>query len=133
MEFTPDAVDIFTSKLASNIKYHICVGYVIGDGLYYMRKFGMLYPKVKDEPQPVERIVEAVHRTYDVIPVSAEITIPVFAYTLGAACEYDDDGEPIGYWPQIGRLVLTSTDKLLLPGGKLPQAYEHLRPMQLGW
>jgi hypothetical protein len=131
MEFTPDAVDIFTNEFTSTMKYRICVGYEIGERLYYMHKFGVLYPTVEGEALPTERIIESARRTYDAIEAPGEITIPVFAYHFGVPCEFDEDGEPIGDWPQIGRLVLQYNGKFLMPSAKLPQGYRHLSPFRL--
>lgn len=130
MEFTPEAVEIMTDDLAARVKYRLCVGYVIGERLYAMRKFVLAYPEMVDVEPPLDRLMQMCRRTYDQIEVPGEIIMPIFGYDLGAYCEYDDDGLPIGEWPPIGAAKITYTEKFLMKGGRLPPGYEHLMPMR---
>jgi hypothetical protein len=136
MPFDPQAVEIFTSDLTPYIKYCLCVGYAIDAQLYCMRKFGAIHPAYDLIEREQARVIEAARRTYDRIPDMGELTYPVFAYDFGVPCDDDDDGEPIGDWPQIGTLTLRYTKKFLMPGGKLPQGQQHLVPFrtyQVSW
>jgi hypothetical protein len=45
MTFDPQAVDIFTSDVAPSVTCRLCVGYVIDNRRYYLRKVGALSPK----------------------------------------------------------------------------------------
>lgn len=83
MEFNPEAVDIMTNDITEQAKYRLCVGYVIGERLYSMRKFGVLNPKMVGVEQPLDRIMQSCRNTYDKIEVSGEIIIPIFGYDLG--------------------------------------------------
>jgi hypothetical protein len=131
MAFDPQAVDIFTHDAGDTTKYRICVGYVLGDQLYYMRKFGYLYPKHEHDVHPEQRIIEAARNAYDNIPERGDFRIVVYGYDFGMPCDFDDQGLPIGHWPKIGDLVLKYDGKFLLPSGKLPSGYEHLRPLAI--
>jgi hypothetical protein len=131
MAFDPQAVEIFTHDGGDTIKYRICVGYVIGDQLYYMRKFGLLYPRNDAEVQPTQRLIEAARNAYENIPDKGEIRIVVYGYDFGMPCDFDDDGLPIGHWPTIGDLILKYDGKFLLRGERIPPGYEHLRPFAI--
>ena len=143
MEFNPQAVEIFSSDFSSTLGYvadftgqlkcRLYVGYVIGSRLYHMHKMGAVHPLIAGEPDPADKLIEAARLSYWRISNQGKVRIPVFAYDLGVPVEFDDDGEPIGEWPQIGELVLTYSEKFLMPGGQLPEDYRHLRPVQLGW
>lgn len=131
MEFSPDAVEIFTSEVESEVKCRMCVGYAIGDTLYSMQKFGGVIPIVDGESRPDQRITELARRSYECISNTGEISFDLFAYELGVPCEFDGDGLPIGEWPAIGKMTVNYTAKFLMPEGKLPLGYEHLLQLHL--
>jgi hypothetical protein len=130
MTCDPSVVDIMMSAYVPQVKYRLCVGYHIPKGLYSMRKFGLVSPRVAGEVHSQDTLMRACENTYNGIQTSGEITIPIFGYDLGARCEYDDDGEPIGEWPQIGEAKITYTEKFLMKNGGLLPGYNHLIPMQ---
>jgi hypothetical protein len=130
MKFDPSFVDIMTSESPQRVKYCLCIGYHISKGLYSMQKFGLISRWISGEVHPQEKLMTACKNTYNGIPTSGEIAIPIFGYDLGEYCEYDDEGEPIGKWPQIGEAKIKYTEKFLMKGGRLPPGYDHLIPMR---
>jgi hypothetical protein len=130
MPCDPSVVDIMMSAYVPQVKYRLCVGYHISQGLYAMRKFGLVSPRVAGEVHPQDTMMRACEHTYHGIPTSGEITIPIFGYDLGEPCEYDDDGVPIGLWPPIGEATITSTEKFLMKGSRWSPGYAHLMPIR---
>jgi hypothetical protein len=129
MPCDPSVVEIMMSAYSPRVKYRLCVGYQISQGLYAMRTFGL----IDSQPglvHPQEQLMRACEHPYHGIPTSGEITIPIFGYDLGARCEYDDDGEPIGEWPHIGEAKITYTEKFLMKGSRWSPGYAHLMPIR---
>jgi hypothetical protein len=130
MECDPHAIDIFTDAFSGTTKYRLCVGYAIGEHLYCMKKLSMIDSQ-PDVVHPTPGNIDICRRAYVKIDATGELVLPVYGYDLGEPHEYDDDGELIGDWPQLGTMTISYRDKFLMPGGKLPEGYTHLR--QLRW
>jgi hypothetical protein len=129
MEFNPDVIEIFTDMFSGKTKYRLCVGFVVGEHLYCMQKLGVIDWE-PDVVHPTPRHLDGCRRTYDNILVPGELTMPIYGYDLGEPCEYDDDGERIGEWPQLGAATIRYHDKFLMRSEKLPAGHTHRRPMR---
>jgi hypothetical protein len=132
MQFTPDAVDVFIAPaLPNQVKCRIYVGHVIGKGLYTMRQLGALFPHVAGEPIPTAPMIEASKRTYDRIPRSGTVTLPIFSHDLGVPCAgFTDDDVHDPECEQVGELVLNYHDVFLFVHGELPVEYATLKPLE---
>jgi hypothetical protein len=132
MDFTSEAIDVMTSDRAGYAKCRIGVGYVIGKHLYSMQTFAAIYPSVDGEPQPPDRIIAASQRTYDHIPPTGTVILPVFAHDLGVPCGGYDDADDTHHveCEPVGEMVLNYVDKFLFINDKLPMEYAYLKPMR---
>jgi hypothetical protein len=129
MEFDPHAVEIFADASSGKTKYRLCVGFAIGEHLYYMKKFGLIDSE-PDVVHPSPKHLDACRGTYDHLEATGELAIPIFGYDLGEPYDYDDNGEPIGDWPELGTATIHYHDKFLMPGGTLPEGHTHRRRMR---
>jgi hypothetical protein len=129
MRFDPSQVEIFTQEFSGQTKYGVWVGFAIGEQLYLIKKFGLIdtQPGVV---HPLPKHLDACRQTYEYIEVPGQLVLPIYAHQLGVPCAFDDDGRPIGDWPQIGEDWISYGEIFMMPGGLLPDGYTHLQPMR---
>lgn len=116
--------EIFRDADTGDCKVRVCVGLVLGSGLYLPKKFGAVGPSV-------DVLTAQVAETWERFPRQGLEEIQIFGWQLGAPYEVDDQGETVGSWPQAGTLLLPYHDAFLMPSGELPARYAHLRLMRL--
>ena len=119
--------EIFQIEGGVERKVRVCVGLVVGSGLYMIKKFGAI-----DAQGNEWRLELLAADWWKKTPRQGVEEVPVFGWQLGEPFEVGEDGEVLGDWPRLGYLIFPYEDVFLMHGGALPDDRQHLHLLTLG-